>query len=388
MDKHATERKWGQNSSSGMNGSRVFVRSIDGLLVAAAVVLTASAAWAAPYTKIVVFGDSLSDVGNERAQHGNVGAPNYYTGRNSNGLLWVDGLAAALGEPALSNSLAGGTDFAYGGATASNIGNWTPGLTSQLNTYLTGVSQRADPGALYIVWAGANDFLSTLVTTGVAPNTLMSTISQSSVAACHNGYATWAGYVSGTVSTLYTAGARNFLVPNLPALSKTPALKSNTTPIKNSIDAEVVNFNNTLSSNLSTLATLPGIDIKILDDYTLLNQAIASPTGYLGAGANVSNACYPPTGLTSSYSSSIASHYLFWDYIHPSAAGHKVLADAAALLFPPSSTPASPVVASDMPVSPAPEPGTLVLLAIGAGMWVALTARYGRCWPSARSSGP
>jgi phospholipase/lecithinase/hemolysin len=369
MDNYATETRQGQNSSSGMKQNRIFVRSTGAWLVAAAVVLATSAAWAAaPYSKIVVFGDSLSDVGNEHSAHNNVISPNYYNYRNSNGLLWVDDLAARLGEPALTNSQSGGTNFAYGGATASNIGTWTPGLTSQVTTYLGGVSQRADPNALYVVWAGANDFFNTLLP-GVAPNTASYTpttnlLTTTEVNACSANAASWAGYVSGAVSTLYTAGARKFLVPNLPPLSKTPALNLNDTGLKNNIEAGVVNFNNALSSNLSALVpTRPGLDIRLLDEYSLFNQVIASPTSYFGASANVTAACYPPTGMTTYYPatntySANSNQYLFWDYIHPTAAAHMVTANAAALLVP--------------------EPGTLVLLAIGAGMGVALMAREGR----------
>ena len=101
------------------------------------VALTASAARAETYTSLMVFGDSLSDVGNEHAVHGDV-MPLYYNFRNSNGPLWVDDLAAKLGEPSLTASLSGGTDYAYGGATASTNASWTwaPSLTAQVSMFV------------------------------------------------------------------------------------------------------------------------------------------------------------------------------------------------------------------------------------------------------------
>src|SRR6516165_7101387 len=68
-----------------------------------------------PITQIVVFGDSLSDVGNTFAAKGITPAP-YFQGHYSNGPIWVEQLAARLGLPAPLPALLGGTDFAFGGA--------------------------------------------------------------------------------------------------------------------------------------------------------------------------------------------------------------------------------------------------------------------------------
>src|SRR5437660_8377950 len=62
-----------------------------------------------PITQMVVFGDSLSDVGNVYAATGSPPAP-YYPGRYSNGPIWVERLAANLGLPAPTPSLLGGND--------------------------------------------------------------------------------------------------------------------------------------------------------------------------------------------------------------------------------------------------------------------------------------
>ena len=74
---------------------------ICGFLVTAGVALTASAGRAETYTSLMVFGDSLSDVGNEHAVHGDV-TPPYYNFRNSNGPLWVDDLPASMQQSVVS----------------------------------------------------------------------------------------------------------------------------------------------------------------------------------------------------------------------------------------------------------------------------------------------
>src|SRR5262249_53127426 len=67
---------------------------------------------------LVVFGDSLADVGNASLATQGAFPPSalYFQGRFSGGAIWTDTLAEYLGEPALKPSLAGGLDYAFGGA--------------------------------------------------------------------------------------------------------------------------------------------------------------------------------------------------------------------------------------------------------------------------------
>ena len=135
--------------------------------VALAVVVALSfVLWSVPavragtFTNLYVFGDSLSDVGNVYvATGGSQPASPYYDGRYSNGPVWVEYLAADLGLPRLQPSLLGGTDFAWAGAeTGTGLSvNSTPNVGTQVSAYLGQVSNQADPGGLYVVWAGAND---------------------------------------------------------------------------------------------------------------------------------------------------------------------------------------------------------------------------------------
>ena len=93
------------------------------------------------FSAVYAFGDSLSDAGN--VSLGTLGAlpvaTIYSDGRFSNGNVWVQDLAQNLGLPAGTPSLAGGTDFAYGGAetgaTASMPRNPTD-LPSQLGQFV------------------------------------------------------------------------------------------------------------------------------------------------------------------------------------------------------------------------------------------------------------
>src|ERR1700751_2615864 len=95
------------------------IPSILRATVAAATLVACSiAAHAAgrSFDAIYVFGDSYSDVGNiSIATGGAIPGPLYYNGRFSNGPIWVDHIAGIYGLT-LTPSLAGGTDYAVGGA--------------------------------------------------------------------------------------------------------------------------------------------------------------------------------------------------------------------------------------------------------------------------------
>src|SRR5438874_1472870 len=100
--------------------SRLFHR----FLVASAVALAATTVLAAPFTQLVVFGDSLSDVGNiSSATFGSTPGQYYYNGRFSNGPVYAEALASGLGLP-MVRSTASGNDFAYGGAKTSGTGGF------------------------------------------------------------------------------------------------------------------------------------------------------------------------------------------------------------------------------------------------------------------------
>src|SRR5262245_43423824 len=103
----------------------------------------AACASAGTIDQIYAFGDSLSDIGNVFiGTNGAQPLPPYVNHQFSNGPVWVQDLAAGLGLPALTPSLAGGTDYAYGsGETApesfnvSNVATDILGPTGQIAQY-------------------------------------------------------------------------------------------------------------------------------------------------------------------------------------------------------------------------------------------------------------
>jgi phospholipase/lecithinase/hemolysin len=262
----------------------------------------AAPASAGPYTDLVVFGDSLSDVGNVWIITGeSLPAPPYYNGRFSNGPVWVEKLAEMLELPPPTPSLLGGNASAWGGAeTGGGFSHQgPPNLGLQVDAYLSVTDEQADPTALYVVWAGANDFLAGLEAT---PQTLDPT--------------GWADNVADVVDTLHEAGAAAFLMPNLPPLGSTPRLRDH----QAILDPAVRAFNDRLALRLRALENShPDLEVETLDVYRLFHDVITDPASY--GLENVTDAAMTTDGAD-------PDKYLFWDDLHPTAAAHALLAHA------------------------------------------------------------
>jgi len=281
---------------------------VRGLLIFSWAIGLAAPALASPITQIVAFGDSLSDTGNDFiASGGTSPAPPYYEGRFSNAPNWIDDLAAKLGVPDPQPSLAGGTNYAYGGATATSINQGVPDLGQQVQQYLT-ASPTANPHALYTVLMGANDFFG-----GV------------------NNASGPANAVNAALTSLIGAGAKNILVSYLPPQGVTPLIQSEGPAAVAAINALDVAFNNDISADVIALrAANPGVTLSVLDLYSSTNAIIANPGAY-GFTNTTDEGINAPPGTN-------LNQYLFWDDVHPTAAGHELIADNAFAALPEPST--------------------------------------------------
>ena len=290
----------------------------------------------ASYSQIIAFGDSLTDTGNLHyltsfLPNGGIPAAPYYQGRFSNGLLAVESMGYGLGLNITSYAYAGaetgldnqGSTFLYGTGVTGQVRNFG-------NTLL---GQPADAAALYFVWAGANDFyvgdnmLSTATATTAVQNTL------------------------GNIKTLFDDGAKDFFVPLMPDLSRTPAALLNTEAYQAAAALRTQEYNTQLLAALNALsAATPGLNITTFDTVSFMSQTTAE---LQAAGFDVTDACYNTTTQTIC---STPEQYLFWDQLHPSAAGHWILGQAFASTVLTASIAASTTV---------PEPSVNVLALLG-----------------------
>ncbi|MCX7424362.1 MAG: SGNH/GDSL hydrolase family protein [Planctomycetia bacterium] len=260
----------------------------------------------AALSDVVVFGDSLSDTGNTYSlTEGLYPAFPYFEGRSSNGPVWVEHLAADLGLPAPIFSLSpdGGTDCAYGGAeTGSGFTYYfilaIPNLGTQIETYLDDVGEAAADD-LFVVWGGGNDFLDGQSDISVPVASL-----------------------ANHVNTLAAAGAEEFLVPNLPPLGQTPRYHG--TVSEKAMDNLSIAFNAELAAELDTLATTLAVTIHRLDVFAMFQRVLADPAAF--GFTNVTD-----QALNDGSPVPNPEAYLFWDDIHPTAAGHAWLGELATL---------------------------------------------------------
>jgi phospholipase/lecithinase/hemolysin len=318
---------------------------LKSLLLAATLVASSTSAFAAPFTKLIVFGDSTSDNGNLAALSGGaLPAPPYTPGHASNGPVAVEYLSLALGLGPLLPAAVGGTNFAVigaatgnvpipggGGATADNIGQVlgfalppTGMSTAQLARYFQ-LNATTDPNALFVIWGGPNDL-------GINPDAAVA------IQAAQN--------IGMMIDTLYGAGARNFLVPNMADLGLTPG---NAGSPGASLLTSV--FNTALAGQLAARSGRQGISLTAFDTFSLFNAVVGSPETY--GFTNVEDECYqgPLLGIggTGPVCQTPGS-YLFWDQTHPTTAAHALLGAGFADAVQPRAV---------------PEPATMLLTAVG-----------------------
>jgi phospholipase/lecithinase/hemolysin len=285
-----------------------FIKTSAVTLAASMFVSSASA----DITQLVSFGDSLSDSGNVHAATGRYIAP--YAGVNSNGPVWTQQLAAALGVPAHHGSLTGGTGYAWGGAriaVGTDDGADVPSLRQQVDTYLADVNGVADPDTLYTVWGGGNDALYAAATNDFA-----------SVPAAANALA-------GIVSDLTLAGATSVMVVNLPNIGLTP--RQNWDPVAlaqgNFISVQFNNAVNSAVAGATASLSAAGVDSNIVvhDAYTWTGNLVSQAASL---GLNAVDMCFVAPDEDAGTAGSLCSdpeNHLWWDEIHPTTAGFEYL---------------------------------------------------------------
>ena len=258
---------------------------------------------AATFSQIVVYGDSLSDLGRASALTGGA-APPYSAltnGKFSNGPLWIEYLAAKLDI----NKDPKPTNFAVGGATSGTGNTILPVLGGVLDQVTN--NSVSDPDALYVVWGGANDYLGAGI---IDPKVTV-------------------GNLASEIKTLIGRGAKNILVPNLPNLDQLPVTLG--TPNAAGLNLLTQGHNAGLAASIASLSGFfPSVKLSLLDVNSLFGNIVANP-GNFGFN-NVTNGCLLVSCTT-------PDTYLFWDTIHPTTAGHRLIGDLAFNAVSPAAVP-------------------------------------------------
>lgn len=283
---------------------------------------------ASSFTGINVFGDSLVETGNLFNFTSVPPSPPYFEGRFSNQKIWVDTLAENFNlNPILSSELGTtipteGVNFAFGGATTgfTNLGgDPLPGLQQQIEAFrdLTAIVP-ADADALNIIWTGANDYFQALSN----PESLTISLAEQTT-----------DNLSGALQSLYEAGARNFLVANLPDLGATPFadfLNQFSPGISNQLNSLTEVHNSLLEQQLNNLNTsLSGIELTTLDANSLFREIINEPSQF--GFTNIDNSCLLnfQSGFIFDGVCDNPNEFVFWDDVHPTGATNQLIAQLA-----------------------------------------------------------
>src|SRR5687767_11940807 len=145
-------------------------RVLPALVFSLFATFAAPTAEAAQFSGVYVFGDSLSDAGYYRGFLASLGLPAPVVAQlgrftTNPGPTWAELVSAYYGFTPAPSNVGSGNIFAQGGARVATASASTPPgsaqrpVSVQIDEYLARNGGAADPGALYSVWAGGNDFL-------------------------------------------------------------------------------------------------------------------------------------------------------------------------------------------------------------------------------------
>lgn len=287
--------------------SKIFIGGAFAISLFSALLPSAKPAEAAPYTDIIVFGDSLVDAGNISSVFPEI-APaelGYYNGRLSNGPLYTDLLYRMSYGTEMTPSVAGGSNYAVGFARAiDNSGFATgadmfPDLPTQVDRYAMQSGGAADPNALYLINVMGNDVVALMENDigGMTPEAYAAAVAASFAA---------------QIQRLNDMGARHILVTGVPNAAFMEGFL-------------LQQFVDEAMAGLELEA-----ELMIYSFFSLFTRILTDPTSVgLPADFNTSTPCLlaevPGPGID-------CSGYFYFDTTHPTAVIHEVIAREVAQL--------------------------------------------------------
>lgn len=291
-----------------------------------------SGARAQTFNSVVVFGDSLSDSGNIVQSYAAIARslgfniPDGTSFTTNPDPVWAEIVAQTFGASG-TNSLAGGTNYAWGGACVnptSPCENSPSTTAQQISQHLSGGN--ADPDTLYMIWGGANDI------SAVAEE------NQSDVQAALDGTLKAAEAYVDQIRSLQDAGARYVVVLNLPDAGKTINAQRAGPVAAAGLSALAQAYNEALDTGLSSLehGIIP-VNVSVLMDeiienpgnygFTNIDDIACTPgSNPLRPGGGIESLVCGPTDSGYLSPPKTDETYLFADGSHPSGPGHAAVA--------------------------------------------------------------
>ena len=241
--------------------SKAFTLKMSSWLTAAfvalpAILLFSSVAFSAgSYKRLIIFGDSLSDLGTYARAAGPMGGGQFTT---NPGPIWAKLVANKLGLPLKVNrqegfglplKLVGGFDYAQGGAriTATNDSSTDTKSTArplkeQLGYFLADYKNFKSDDLIFMQ-GGANDLFAQLTALGAGQISAQQAIENMQTAALD---------LAALVSQVNQAGAEHLAIINLPAIEQTPRVLGFDPQTQKLIQMMVQTFNQVLRQQTLT----------------------------------------------------------------------------------------------------------------------------------------
>ena len=293
------------------------------------------------FSQMVVFGDSLSDVGNDaswaslegfKTSNGRFTSDPTSTPPSAGTGVWHEVLADQLGIARATTPSTGGQDWAYGGAVTGS-GTQDLGIVHNVGQQVSdffGQAMVFPSNTLYTIWAGGNDLIAAADNAGQTAG--IHQFESTAVTAVTN----ITTYINQLISNP-SSSAKFIVWPNLPELDEIPHAQGAYNPndmdsgyslsVNAALADAVQTFNTDWALELGQLQrNNPTVTFYGLDVHSLFNEMLnGTYPGY--QFTNTVSEAWPDATLTHVAS---ADSYLFWDGMHPTEKAHQLLGDAAA----------------------------------------------------------
>lgn len=274
------------------------------------------------FTQVIAFGDSYSDNGQAKKISAEImesaNRPDdaylkpsdelYWQGRYSNGPTAVEVLSEKLNVPLVN--------YATGGATTGeeNYSEWmdhlgNTGVLGQIRKFENSLKEgKADPDALYFIFASANDYFTFM------DYSLPGTVEEVADKAVDN--------INEAIKRLSALGAKKFFVVNSSDLTLVPY--EITTNRTESAEIFVERVNKKLPESIKELQKNSEIKIMIFDLPTVSDNIVKNKSKYgLVELTKEAQSTYPEVKPASAN----PEQYYFWDEWHYTATVHKILGE-------------------------------------------------------------
>lgn len=281
------------------------------------------------FSKLVVFGDSLSDSGNLAI----VDLPfPYFNNRISDGPIAVDFIAASICSNAHSSRhfLGSPAGFNYAVAGGNIVGSDREDLAQQVEVHLNRVNNLTDPDALYVVFAGGNDLrdIRSISSGSIASQRISEAVNQ----------------LEAQIQRLVNAGARAFFVPNVPNIGRIPETlqRVSTDPsVATRAESYVLQYNAALAQAMAKYQLREDLAFSTFDLYRSF-ESVLDNFSSLGF-RNREEGCFNPENFPFSLSNPPIEleciifgfeSRVFFDNIHPSSRTNQLLGAAMVSALP------------------------------------------------------